>query len=402
MDNVTNSGVTYTPAGGTTPQAQATQSLAAALNQIQGLAPSAPAGQLQANAQNFANAEPSALTQLSTNLQNEAGIPQLQSQQANLGQIFQMYLADQNLAQQYSSPTLNTGNSPVYNNPNLTPQTGIYTGIGPNQTNPYLASPASLVNAVTQPAGQGFQGFTTPTQNTSAMGVVPSSASSLIQGLSGLIGQENSLVSSGLSGYANEYNNEESLLNNLASIAASEGGSELGPGGYPLGSSQELGYTQGDILNALGPYATPTDVWNYLNAHQSDITNQLGQETMNQLWAWQKDLNQKIGANGSVVGGKIPKPATSTDTVTPIKSTAAGKTSLTGWTIKLKNGSSMIVKRPDTSGLQGLLDQVFDRGALTSPAQTLDPTQVWSALVAKGYSDQQIIAYLKAKGFTVQ
>lgn len=217
---------TYTPPGGLTPQAQATGSLQNALGAVQQVAQQAgsdPTSSIQGQFTNAANAALPAQTQaVNTSLTQQAGIPNLQNQQNSLGQVFQMYLADQNLAQKYSSSQLSSPNSPVYNSGlQNAPQAiqGLFTGYQNQVANPYLASPTAIVNALTQPPGQGFQGFVAPSQNTSAMSVVPNAATSLISMLGGDISTEQGLVNSKNSDYQTEYSN---IMNGIGSLLGNQ------------------------------------------------------------------------------------------------------------------------------------------------------------------------------------
>jgi hypothetical protein len=211
-----------TTAASMTPQGQATDSLQSVLAQISGMAQQAPQDPTTAVTNAFQGgvnaAQPGQVQQVTNQLSQQAGIPALQGQQQNLGQIFGMYLADQNLAQKYSGASLNTPNSPVYNS-GLTPQTGMYTGNTSQVPNPYLASPQALINAVTQPSGQGFQGVTTPGQNTAAIGAVPSSAQQLISMLTGLQSNEQGLVNTDVSNYEGQYGN---IMNQLSTILGNQ------------------------------------------------------------------------------------------------------------------------------------------------------------------------------------
>jgi len=59
-------------------------------------------------------------------------------------------------------------------NQSQAPNNAGYTGA----PNPYLNAPQDIINAVTQPSGQGFQGFSSPSMATSAMGAVPAAGES--------------------------------------------------------------------------------------------------------------------------------------------------------------------------------------------------------------------------------
>lgn len=110
------------------------------------------------------------------------------------------------------------------------------------------------------------------------------------------------------------------------------------------------------------------------------------------------DQNSRYGAHKES-SSQILKWAQGTGTptaITPVTSTSGGNTSVTGWKIKTSDGVTHTVL---PGGKQGPLS-FFDIG--TSPTDNIDPTAVYQTLQAEGYSDQQILDYLKAKGFTVQ
>lgn len=211
-----------TPASGYTPQGQSVQSLQQVLSQISGMAQQSqqdPSTAVQNQFTTAANAaQPGQIQQATQQLTQQSGIPALQGQQQNLGQIFGLYLADQNLASKYANPSLATANSPIYGNNSLTPQQGA-NSMGIND--PYLSSPAALVNAImgNQTQGQGFQGFTTPGQNTAAISAVPSSAASLIGTLQGAINSQQGLVNTGVSNYTNQY---QTIMDTLGSILGNQ------------------------------------------------------------------------------------------------------------------------------------------------------------------------------------
>lgn len=311
----------YTPPGGNTPQAQATSSLQQTLNQVQGFAPNSPAGQAQGTAMTFANQEPQQVAQAQQSLSQQAGIPNLQNSQQNLGQIFSMYLADQNLSQKYAGSTLQSQNSPLYNNSNLTPQNmqGLFSGYTGGPQNPYLASPTAIVNALSQPSGQGFQGFTTPSGITSSIGEVPSAATNMINMLQGIIGNEQGLVSNKVGDYTKAYESQANLLNTIASLLGqqeqykqtlAQQKSTSGIGGTAPGSAAEAGSLFNQIVDqvqsAKGGAATEKDVWDYINQHDSALRDQ--GVNVNELWRLQKQMKDKVGQGGAISGGtKTPK-----------------------------------------------------------------------------------------------
>lgn len=308
---------TYTPPTGLTPQGQATGNLADVLSQISGMAANSgqdPTAAVQNAFQTSTNAaQPQAVQQATQSLTQQAGIPQLQGQQQNLGQVFQLWLADQNLSQKYSSSTLQSPNSPVFNNPNLTPQQGIYTGTPSKVPNPYLADPSALVNAVTQPSGQGFQGFTTPGQNTSAIGAVPNTATGISNILGGLISNEQGLVNSNVNNYETQYGN---IMNTLGSILGNQSAnafSQAQPN--TLGSKANAGATLSSIIDnvqaAKAGQGTEYDLFQYLNSHQQLLKDQ-GVD-MNTVW---NEFHSMFGANKNqlLTGGKTKIPASATTT----------------------------------------------------------------------------------------
>lgn len=389
---------------------QAQQSLQQALSQISGMAqqaPQDPSTQISNAVTQTANTQqPQNVQNVTNQLTQQSGIPALQGQQQNLGQIFQMYLADQNLGSKYASPQLATGNSPLYGNPTLQGGTIANT----NVQDPYLSSPQALVSAIlgggnTQFGQGGFQGFNTPGQNTSAITAVPNAATSLINTLQSGINSQQGLVDTGVANYKTSYANVMDTLNTYLTQQSENAfsnsyASRNAVGGYAPGSPQAAGYTEGTILSSLGANATPTDVWNYLNAHQSDITQQLGQSTMNQLWAWQRDLNTKLGAKGSVVGGKIPKPGTNDNTVTPITSTTTGATS--GWKVKMTNGQTITVTSGGGLSLGNVGKALMgDVSPLMGGGQSETVDQIISDAKSAGATPEEIIQALKSSGYTV-
>lgn len=248
---------TYTPPGGLTPQAQATTGLQSALSAVQQLSQQAgvdPSSAVQSTFNNAANAQlPAQTQQVNAQLTQQSGIPNLQNQQNNLGQIFSMYLADQNLSQKYSSPTLNSPNSLVYNSGlqnKSQPITGLFSGYQNQGTNPYLASPTDIINALSQPQGQGFQGFVSPSQDTSAIGVVPSSAQGLISMLGGDVSTEQGIVNQKLGDYQTGYQNIMGQLGNLLGNQAEASFQQSAPG-TPAANQKLESSIQQDVKNGM-------------------------------------------------------------------------------------------------------------------------------------------------------
>lgn len=203
---------TYTGMGNT-PQAQSTQRFYEALRAIQGVSPMAASpedlqtGQisaqsaqlgLQANqGQNMANAQ--------SQLQQNAGIPNLVSQFGDLSGAFKMFLADQNMAQKYA----NQQNTNPWNNAGL---------VAAGQGNPYMA-PLEEIAATTQPAGTGF---TNPSLVTQAMGAPVSATTKMLDLLqSALTGQTNQ-VNQKTDVYAQNYQGAMNALGNVADMFGTE------------------------------------------------------------------------------------------------------------------------------------------------------------------------------------
>lgn len=319
---------TYTPAGGLTPQAQALQGQQDILSQITGMAKNAGSDPTSAIQGAFSNAaaaaQPAQVQQATQQLTQQAGIPALQNQQGDLGKIFQMYLSDNNLSQKYSSPSLGTPNSQMYNSGlQNSPQAmqGLFAGYQNQVANPYLASPTAIVNALSQPSGQGFQGFSTPTGNTGAMTQVPTAANSLISGLQGLISNETSLVNSKAQDYTTGYQNIMNGIGNLLGIRATDAFNSSR--NAAPGSLANAGSTFNDIVTqvqaAKNGQATEKDVWDYLNQHAGALKDQ-GVD-VNELWKLHKDMASKSGRGGLISGGK----------------TGVGKGNLTASEVQKKN-----------------------------------------------------------------
>lgn len=303
---------TITPSGGYTPQAQAQASLTDVLGQIQGMAKAStsdPASNVQGVFSDAASsALPGQVQQATQQLTQQAGIPNMQNQQGDLGKIFQMYLADQNLSQKYSSPQLNSPNSPVYssglqNNPQAIQ--GLFAGYQNQGTNPYLASPTAIINALSQPSGQGFQGFSSPGANTAAISQVPSAAKATIAGLQDLISNEKTLVNSKVEDYTTGYQKIMDHIGQLLGQGATKAYTSAQPDTSP-GSLSNAGSTFNDIVTqvqaAKGGEATEYDVWNYINQHAGALKDQ-GVD-VNELWRLQKDMATKSGKGGLISGGK--------------------------------------------------------------------------------------------------
>lgn len=318
----------YTPQSNTQQgnQFESLNKLLASIQSMPGSSPQVSPQQVagaQSNAMNFQSQIPGQLQQQQQSLTQQSGIPQLQSQYGNLSNIFQLYLHDQNLSQKYASPQLSTGNSPVYQQPNTpNPVTGEVSSV----PNPYLNSPADLVKAVTQPSGQGFQGFTSPSMNTGAISQVPGATSNIMNLLQGAIGSEQGIVQNKMGDVSQNYQTASSLLSNIANIFSQERQNQLTlsqPGGAvsvqnsisSLVSDIKKGATLKDIMAKYtqDPNLTADKI---LQLYNSNSPHGSAKETPEELastygvtggFGKQPPSVQKIMQNGQVIGTFNPK-----------------------------------------------------------------------------------------------
>lgn len=243
----------YTPNTGLTVPGQQLGNLQDVLSQISGMAQQSGQDPTAAVENSFAMgqnaAQPQSFQNATNQLTQQAGIPALQNQQQNLGQVFQMWLADQNLSSKYASPQLLNANNPVYNSglqgqaqPGVTASS--YQGI----QDPYLANPAAILNAV---VGQGgYQGATNPSQNTAAMTAVPSSAANISNTLSNLISTEQGLVNTQSGNYQTNYSN---IMNALGSLLANQSSTAFANAqpGTPQSVQKSLQSLKSDVLKKM-------------------------------------------------------------------------------------------------------------------------------------------------------
>lgn len=111
--------------------------------------------------------------QTQSRLAGEAGIPELSQGAADLGKIFQLYLADSNLAQKYAAPSQQS-----------TPPTA----------QGYQALADNPSQATLPDNSQGFTGFTTPSINTRAMMTTPNAVQSALENLMGALSTQRTNV----------------------------------------------------------------------------------------------------------------------------------------------------------------------------------------------------------------
>lgn len=398
---------TYTPSQGTTQQGQQQSNMQQLLQTIQNMpASSVPpvtpnqVAQTQSNAFNFQQQIPALTQQSQQSLTQQSGIPNLQNQQQNLGQIFQLYLHDQNLGQKYASTQLSTPNSPVFNS-NLQPNQGIYTGETSAVPNPYLASTKDLINAVVQPSGQGFQGFTNPNLNTQAIGEVPSAAQNMIQLLNNAIGTEQGLVTQKTGDASANYQTALNTLLGIANIfsqtyqnqqaAKSGSGSGVGSSQYAATQYQTLRDNFVSQMQAQGKTPTWDGFWYFLNSQKNSLAAQ-GVDVA-ELYKLQAQDRSEFGGTGDVTSGAkgMTKSQAGKTTVTAVPSTKTNPNP--GSKVKLSNGSTILVKPTTSGGILGI-------GATTSkPKESVQ--QVINDAQSAGLSDLEMIQALKSMGYTV-
>lgn len=371
---------TYTPMQGNTPQGQQQYALNDVLSQIHGMTPSSvpqvspqQVSQTQSNALNYQSQIPAMMQKSQQQLTQQSGIPQLQGQQSNLAQLFPLYLADQHLSQKYTSSQLSTPNSPIYNS-NLQPNQTIYTGNTSAVPNPYLASPQDIINTLSQPSGQGFQGFSSPSLVTSAMEQPISGANNINDLLAQAIGAEQGIVQNKLGDVSQNYQTTENMLQQIANLFANTYQSQSATqSGYPKGSEQDAAYQFNAILNSLGPNATPSDVKAYLNTHESSLKLQgVNTDALSKMQQELVDKGAVTTATGRVKAASTGKVATRN---------AQGE-----W--KLPNGT--VLKEPFN---------LF--GFAPGGGQVIDVASFWNEYKAAGASDQEIIQRLESKGYSL-
>lgn len=381
-----------TPASGYTPQGQAMQSLQQALSQISGMAQGAqqdPSTGVSNAVTQVSNAQlPTNVQNVTNQLTQQSGIPALQGQQENLGQIFQMYLADQNIAQKYANPTLQSGNSPLYGNQNLNTQGSAMANLGtPNTFNdPYLSSPQALISAITGNKGPGlaFNGFSTPSQNTQEMGVVPSSAQSIINTLQSGINSQQGLVNTNVGKYQTQYGNVMDTLNNLLTNQAANAFSQQSS--TSPGSKAQAGATLSSIIDniqaARGGQGTEYDLFQYLNSHQQLLKDQ--GVNMNTVW---NEFHSMFGKNKDqlLTGGKTKAPVTSYQLKKMPDGTLANYDKNTGKLFDPKTGKQIDVSSQQVdvaNNLMSTFDNVLNTYKNMNPMEQRIPPSLASKIPA--------------------
>lgn len=325
----------YTPTYGNTTPIQGLNSLDTALSQITGAATpqvqqaySAAQGgalQMQGGENQYANQQQQQATQQLVN--------PLYSQMGNIGQMFQLYLADQGLAQKYQNITGGTGSVSPYQDPALlasaqaggqqlgaqnaadiaqvsqmtTPQQAGSTLAAPVQTtgqapNPYLASPSDIIaSAANAPQAPGV--------TTAEMAQPISGGIDMLSLINSLIGQQQGVAKDVTTQNVAQYQDKANVLQSLANLLGGElsNRATMSQNATTIpGTTQQAGSVFQSIIDQLqkdkGNQATENDVWNYINQHDSALRAQ--GVNVDELWKLHKDLASKVGTGGLLSGGK--------------------------------------------------------------------------------------------------
>ena len=197
---------TITSAFGNTPVGQQQQNFMDVLKSITGsVTPMSPQiaqqGQQSALSTQLAlnQDQPAFEEQARQSLTQQSGIPQLQGQQADLSKLFELYLADSDLAGKYSATPTNP-----------------YSG---GATNPYTGTPDEIVNAVTPTdTGAPGGGFTDPSMVTQAMGAPVSATKNIMDLVQKAIGVQEGKVKSKMGDVSANYQKSLSTLGVLANV----------------------------------------------------------------------------------------------------------------------------------------------------------------------------------------
>jgi len=363
---------TYTSPYGSTQPGQNLQQLTSTLGNITSTPPAQlpnvsqqQSNNATANAANFASQYPAYMQKTTNQLTQQSGIPGLQNQQSNLASVFPLWLADQGLASKYASQqVLGSSTSPAYGatptNQSQAPDNAGYTG----PANPYLNAPQDIINAVTPPTRQGFQGFSSPFMATSTMGNVPSAGMNEYNLLTQLLGQEQGLVGKQANLAGGNYQSASNMLSTVANaLSKIYQDQSAQAGAVPA----QTGQVFSAILDQLGPNATPDNVWSYLNTHDAALRAQ-GAD-IDSLWALQKDMADKNVI--STATGRVSIPKTQ---IPKAKQDQSGN--IVSWT--LPTGRVLTKASPSVFGIQ------------LWGGQPLDVTTTYQAMKGEGYSDADI------------
>jgi hypothetical protein len=293
-----------------------------------------------------------------------------------LDKIFQLYQADTSLASKYS----NGQNPNPYANSALagtSPTTGA--------ANPYLSSPDAIAASTTPTA----PGFSTPGLSLQASAQPAQSATTLLDLINSLTSTEQGIVNQKSGDVSQNYQDALSVLGTLATqfgdaYTASKSGSG-GVGGSQNAATQYQTLKE-TLAKSLGRDPTETEVWQYIQNNRSTWEAEgLDMATIDKLE--QQDA-QRFGTGKTIPVTTGIKQKTMT--VTPKTSTVKGKTTTTGWTVKMSDGSSKLITRPGSNWMSS------DKTA------SYDPQLIVSEYQSAGATDEEIIQKLQVLGFIVQ
>ncbi len=310
----TNTVVTpITPPSSTTAGMQSND-LTAAINSLGAGALSNPYIQSAATAVNQSNA---ALGGLPTFVQNqamglgqEAQLPQINSGIQNLNKLYQMFVADQGLAQQYTNPATQVGNS-------ANPQ--VYNATAPTYG---TVGVPQMPMMTPQNVNQSFQGFTDPglaaaTQYEQGQGIAGT-----LQNIANLYNYNLGTAQSQLNQNVYDYQSQISGLNNVASLLYNLGLENIMYGG--VGGSQAVywqthpqqlsaaiqsdikkGTTLTDLLSKWNNIADPTMMFNLYNSNSpygpaNEDPSTLSSWGIKIPTSYQKNYDQTLAAGNGV------------------------------------------------------------------------------------------------------
>lgn len=350
-------------------QGQQLQQLTSLLNQITQNPTAFSTSQLsnatsQAQA-NYLNMSPNTYQQNVSNQNiNATGIPGLMNQYGNLGQQFQMWLADKGFYNQFSnqSPTANLNpyanqtlqqssaqNQQALNAQNQTDMnrvSNMTTGVQPSAKiaspiaqgspapntgstqNPFLSSTQDIVNSVSNLP-------TAPSVATAQGGQVLNAGTNMLSLINSLIGSEQGVAQNATTQDVAAYQDKMNTMGNIAQLLgnslstqqAYQQNAALNAANMP-GTTQNAASAYQTLKDnfvsqqqALGQDATPDGFWYFLNSQKNALAAQ-GVD-VNELYKLQGQDRQTLGGNGNLMSGAkgVTKPVGSYQQKTLYKGT---------------------------------------------------------------------------------
>lgn len=352
------------------------------------------------------------------NAENSVNMSGAAGQQQMDYNTFANMFANDPMGQQYISSNFNNAGSvgtpggTAVNTPNSAPQLSSalqsIVGQAPTMQAPTVVS--ALPQLTSQNVGQGWQGFTNPVYADEAANTDLSNVSGVMNNIQNLINSNWSSIQSGTNLYGGKLQDQMTSLENLASMymnlynskeaASSGGGSSAGAMeqqvAQAIDNDAKRGTTLQDLMtkylgNAPGQADADTilQVYNKYNHYDSTTGKNVGYGAAKQSLS---DLQSTYGVSSKAFTATAPKNPISLKTTT---ATTAGKTSTTGWSLKLADGSTKRVTVKQNPG-------VFGIGA--GPVKpTEDAQQIISDAESAGITDSNtIIQALQNAGYDVQ